>query len=88
MPRALLKNSLLKRLRGLFFKFPPLRPWRLDALTPLEANPKVKIRYHKLMLRHDILSRYNLTIYASVHILSSHEDEIDLATMLTAAKSY
>jgi hypothetical protein len=62
MPRALFKNSLLKRLRGIFFKFPPLRPWRLDALTPLEANPKTKIRYDKLMLRHDTLFRYHLTI--------------------------
>jgi hypothetical protein len=34
----------------------------LDALTPLEANPKAKIRYHKLMLRHDTLSRYHLTV--------------------------
>jgi hypothetical protein len=35
----------------------------LDALTPLEANPKAKIRYHKLMLRHNTLqvSPYNLS---------------------------
>jgi hypothetical protein len=55
-------RTLLKRLRDIFFKFPPLRSWRLYALTPLEANPKAKIRYHKLMLRHDTLSRYHLTI--------------------------
>jgi hypothetical protein len=88
MPRVLLKNSLLKCLRDIFFKFPSLCHWRLDVLTPLEANPKVKIRYHKLMLRHDTLYRYHLTIEASVSILSSREDEIDLTTMLTAAKSH
>jgi hypothetical protein len=54
----------------------------------LKANPKAKNRYHKLMLRHDTLSRYHLTIYTSVPLLSSREDEINLATMLTAAKSY
>jgi hypothetical protein len=45
-----------------FFKFSPFCPWRLDVLTPLKANPKVKICYHKLMLRHDTLSMYHLTI--------------------------
>jgi hypothetical protein len=88
MPRALIKNSLLERLRYLCFKFSPLCSWRLDVLTPLKVNLKAKIHYHKLMLRHDTLSRYHLTIYASMSILSSREDEIDLATMLTAAKSY
>jgi hypothetical protein len=28
-------------------------------LTPLKAIPKVKICYHKLMLRHDTISNYN-----------------------------
>jgi hypothetical protein len=62
MPRAFLKDPLLEHLRCLFFKFQPLRPWRLDALTSLKANPKAKIRYHKLMLRYDTLSKYHLTI--------------------------
>jgi hypothetical protein len=54
----------------------------------LEAKPKAKIRYHKLMLRYDTLFRYHLTIKASMPILSSREDEIDLATMLTSPESY
>jgi hypothetical protein len=62
MSMAFLKDSLLEHLRCLFFKFPPLHPWRLDALTSLKANPKAKIRYHMLMLRYDTLSRYHLTI--------------------------
>jgi hypothetical protein len=60
MPRAFLKDSLLEHLRCLFFKFPPLRPWRLDALTSLKVNPKAKICYHKFMLRYDTLPRYFL----------------------------
>jgi hypothetical protein len=43
----------------------------------LEANPKARIHYHKLMLRHDTLSRYHLTIQANVPILYSRDDEID-----------
>jgi hypothetical protein len=88
MLRTFLKNSLLERLWCLFFKFPPLRSWRMDALTPLKAKPKANIRYHKLMLRHDTLARYHLTIYASVTILFSLENKINVATILIAAKSY
>jgi hypothetical protein len=62
MPRTLLKNFLLERLWCLFFRFPLLRPWRFGAFTSLEVNLKVKIRYHKFMLRHDTLFRYHRTI--------------------------
>jgi hypothetical protein len=55
-------RTLVERPRCLFFKFPPLRPWLFDVLTSLKANLKAKICYHKLMLKHDILSKDHLTI--------------------------
>jgi hypothetical protein len=55
-------RTFFERFRCLFFKFPPLHLWHLDTLASLKVNPKAKIRYHKLMLRHDTLSRYHLTI--------------------------
>jgi hypothetical protein len=85
MPSALIKNSLLNVLPTSSLSF---HHFGLDALTLLKANPKLKIRYHKLMLRHDLLSRYHLTIGANMHILSSHEDKIDLTTILTTAEDY
>jgi hypothetical protein len=55
-------RTLFERFHCLSFKFPPLHLWHLNTRTSLKVNPKAKIHYHKLILRHDTLFRYHLTI--------------------------
>jgi hypothetical protein len=52
------------------------------------TEPKTEVNHHKIMLGHDTLSRYHLTIKTGLFIFSPYEHEVDLARTMATAKSH
>jgi hypothetical protein len=78
---------ILKHLRSVPFKFPPLHFHDFHGSISSDTYMKIKLSHHKFVLWDDTLARYNLTIYTVLSPISSSKDKIDLARVLTIVES-